>query len=134
MDQYVKKGKILGKEKNIIECYWIWHQYNDVIKGLEQMEKSWVWSNDKKKMSGDDMSSTPGMMYRKWREQKDMRMKKENCNIKIDQALIVQVSIIFLAVTESSFIYTCYRSSFGCCTIILFRTLQIQDLVLQWWR
>ena len=32
-------------------------------------------------------------------------MKKENCNIKIDQALIVQVSIIFLAVTESSFIH-----------------------------
>ena len=48
------------------------------------MEKSWVWSNDKKKVSGDDMSSMPGMMYRKWREQKDTRMKKENCNTMID--------------------------------------------------
>ena len=68
MDQHVEKGKILGKEKNIIECYWIWHQYNNVIKGLEQMEKSWVWSNDKKKMSGDNTSSTPGTMYKKRRE------------------------------------------------------------------
>ena len=81
MDQHGKKGKIQSKEKNIIECYQIWHQYNDVIKGLERTEKSWVWSNDKKKMSGEDTSSTPGTMYRKWREQKDMRMKKENCNI-----------------------------------------------------
>ena len=45
------------------------------------MKKSWVRSNTKKQVSGDDTSSMPGMMYRKRREQKDMRMKKENCNI-----------------------------------------------------
>ena len=44
------------------------------------MEKSWVRSNDKKKVSSDDTSSMPDTMYRKWREQKDTRMKKENCN------------------------------------------------------
>ena len=53
---------------------------NDDIKGLEWMEKSWVWSNDKKKVSSDNTSSVPGMMYREGREKKDTRMKKENCN------------------------------------------------------
>ena len=48
---------------------------------LERTKKSQVRSNDKKQMSGDDTSSTPGTMYRKRGEQNDIRMKKENCNI-----------------------------------------------------
>ena len=53
---------------------------NNDIKGLEQTEKSRVRSNDKKKVSSDDMSSAPCTMYREGREKEDKRMKKENCN------------------------------------------------------
>ena len=53
---------------------------NDDIKSLEWMEQSRVWSNDKKKVSSDDMSSVPDTMYREGREKKDIRIKKENCN------------------------------------------------------
>ena len=53
---------------------------NNDIKGLEQTKKSRVQSNDKKKVSSDNMSSMPGMMYREGREEKDTRMKKKNCN------------------------------------------------------
>ena len=58
------------------------------------MEKSWVWTNDKKKMSGGDMSSTPSTTYRKWREQKYMRMKKENLTLPLSYIQIPDLTRI----------------------------------------
>ena len=70
---------------------------NDDIKDLEQIEKSRVRSNERKKVSSDDMSSAPGMIYREGREKEDIRMKKKNCNNRPNGSSSSRTSIWWIA-------------------------------------